>query len=170
MDNQTRDIERSAVIAEISTAFQRVRLDDGITLHQARALDNWEPDEAAAAMRMKDTESHWSEVPDEKLRCFNNVLNFLDGKGWVFYIPAFMIWVLRHLDDTTGEHRDLGWSTVYSITNGGTRSRLLNADQAQSVCRFLQYLARHFKDWQSEAQKALDLCWGRFNSGESESK
>lgn len=153
---------RAAVIAEIRTAFEAVRLGDGVTLHQARALDDYAGAEAAAAARANDTETFWWDVPDEKLRYFDDVLNFLDEKGWVFYIPAFLTWVLRHLDDEDDRHSGLKSMTIYSITMQPEHSRLLDAAQARSVCRFLQFLAQHEEGWREEALEALEQCWGRF--------
>jgi hypothetical protein len=53
------------VIAEITRAFAGVRLDGGVTLHQARAIDDWESKERQLAVRDNDQERHWQEVTDE---------------------------------------------------------------------------------------------------------
>jgi len=151
-----------AVIAEISSAFADVSLGDGATLHQARAIDDSESQEHRRAVRVNDSERHWRELSDDKLCHFDDVFNFLDPKGWVFYIPAYMIWVLRHLDDKTGPHRGLESMAIYSITCRNERSKLLSNEQGRAVCRFLLFLACHDPSWREEAEDALNRCWGRF--------
>ncbi len=154
---------RLEVIAEISSAFADVTLSDGITLHQARAIDDYESKADQIAVRVNDLEQRWQELPDDKLCSFDDVFNFLDEKGWVFYIPAYMIWVLRHLDDEfDSPHAGLEYMAIYSIIFRDERSALLTPGQGRAVCRFLCYLARHAPYHKDEVEEALGRCWGKF--------
>jgi hypothetical protein len=50
------DTSRDALIAEITAAFDGVELGDGVTLHQARAIDDYYPPQIQKAKRLNDTE------------------------------------------------------------------------------------------------------------------
>jgi len=89
---------RAALIAEINEAFDGVTREDGITLHEAIALDNYasQQDEKMAARRL-DRETCWQEVTDKEICECQSALSFLDWKGFRYYIPAFMIIGLRQM-------------------------------------------------------------------------
>jgi hypothetical protein len=69
-------LSSSAIINLIQTAFANVELGDGITLHQAIALDNYCTDEEVVAARSQDTENHWMEIPRATLINFESALSF----------------------------------------------------------------------------------------------
>jgi hypothetical protein len=148
------------LIADIASAFANVELGNGVTLHQARAMDDYESEAQQLFVRSNDTEPYWCEIPDDKLKHFHDVLVFMDDEGWVFYIPAFMTWILRHLDDPTDEHSGLDWSAILSLTDPGARVSLLNEDQSKCVCRFLRYLDSLCPD--IDLKRGLELYWGWF--------
>jgi hypothetical protein len=162
------DRERVTLIREIAYAFASVQLDDGVSLHQARAMDNYEPEGVQRDARLRDPEVSWSEVTDAKLRYFQDVHPFLCPKGFRFYIPAFCIWVIRHLDDA-----DSQWSfnTVRSLclpeesapwfSSQLEQFKLLSVDQASCLCRFLRYLVSA-KCNESHAREALHRYWARY--------
>jgi hypothetical protein len=150
---------KNAVIASIRNAFEDVRLGDGVSLHQARALDDWEPAARALTARENDREMNWYDLAEEKLRHFSDVFPFLDLRGWSFYIPAFMIWILKHEDDTAGDDRGLDYSAVFSLTERDSGSELLTVSQREAVIAFLQHLARYSSSWRDEARAALNTIW-----------
>jgi len=88
---------RVALIAEINEAFDGVTREDGITLHEAIALDDYASQEETMAARRLDRETRWQEVPDEEICKCQSALSFLDWKGFRYYIPAFMIIGLRQM-------------------------------------------------------------------------
>jgi hypothetical protein len=62
---QKTSIPKSVLIDEITTAFDGVTRDDGVTLHQAIALDHYgghDPEKMAEA-RAKDLETRWQDIP-----------------------------------------------------------------------------------------------------------
>lgn len=158
-----------AIAAEIAAAFDGVCLEDGITLHQARAMDDYEPDDDA---RLKDTEIRWQDVPEAKLRAFDDVHPFLCAKGFRFYIPAFLVWMIRHLDDQPpSEDSQLTHGTMCSLNPRSQHYRerfvLLSREQSRVVCRFLHYLSRHGDEYdRGTAEKYLEAHWGQFCPGE----
>ncbi|HZH29552.1 MAG TPA: DUF6714 family protein [Pyrinomonadaceae bacterium] len=90
---------RDALIAEITAAFDGVEREDGITLHEAQALDDWMSEAEQRAARSLDTDERWQDVPDKDIARCCSALSFLDVKGFRYYFPAFMVYALKHWDD-----------------------------------------------------------------------
>jgi hypothetical protein len=130
-------------------------------------MDDYEPEEVRQAARLRDTEARWQDMPDDKLRDLSDTPIFLCPKGYRFYLPAFLRWVLRHLDDPSAEHSGLNWSAVYSLDPDPVSAELaarfesLDDRQRRAVCQFLRYLARG-PEWNREAEAYLDQYWGRY--------
>lgn len=100
MSNQPTESRLSELIAEIEAAFDGVARDDGTTLHEAIAIDDWKSLEEQLAARGLDTELRWQEVPQKDILECASALSFLDAKGFRYYLPAFMVCGLR------------GWETI----------------------------------------------------------
>ncbi|HEX8913130.1 MAG TPA: DUF6714 family protein [Humisphaera sp.] len=152
------------MIAAIESAFATVTLGDGITIHEARALDDYEDARAARAV---DCHVRWQDISDNTLRALNDVHCFLDDAGYRYYTPAYMRWVLRHLDDETDDHRSLDWSFMYSLDPGFDASRhrrmaTFDAAQRTAVCLFLRHLVRAAGGHRDDAEQALVAHWGRY--------
>jgi hypothetical protein len=100
MSNET-DFEsrRDELIAEIAAAFDGVSREDGTTLHEAEAIDDRKSDEECRAARRLDTEQRWQDVPDKDIWACCSALSFLNAKGFRYYLPAFMVYGLRHFED-----------------------------------------------------------------------
>lgn len=98
-DESDFESRRSALAAEITAAFDGVAREGGTTLHEAEARDDRRTEEEQRAARRLDTERRWQDVPDEDIRACGSALSFLDAKGFRYYIPAFMLYGLRHWDD-----------------------------------------------------------------------
>ena len=99
MSNEPRIAE---LIAEITAAFDGVSREDGITLHEAIAIDDWKTPEEQLAARRLDTEQRWQDVPDDAIVACESALSFLDAKGFRYYLPAFMACGLRNCDTDAG--------------------------------------------------------------------
>jgi hypothetical protein len=103
MSNQTnRDHHRQELIAEIVAAFDGVEREDGITIHEALAIDDYKSAEEQLAARGLDTEQRWQDVPAEAIVACDSALSFLDPKGFRYYLPAFMVCGLTNLDNDAG--------------------------------------------------------------------
>lgn len=128
------------VIQEIERAFDGVPRDDGITLHEAVALDNYASDMERAQARLQDTESRWQDVPAQDIEREYTVFSFLDDKGFRYYLPAYMTWALQHFDRTDSVSLD---STIYALEPSSyfpQRSTLFNRAQATVIRYFLEFL------------------------------
>ncbi len=90
---------RGSLVAEITAAFDGVSREDGTTLHEADAMDDWKSPEDQHAARRLDPEKQWQDVPDKDIFACSSALSFLNEKGFRYYIPAFMICSLRHWGD-----------------------------------------------------------------------
>lgn len=104
MDNDNAIEERLfRLIAEVKAAFDGVAREDGITLHEAKAIDDWKsPDELHDARRL-DTEQRWQDVAGEDLLECESALSFFDAKGFRYYLPAFMLFGLKDWEnDSSG--------------------------------------------------------------------
>jgi hypothetical protein len=87
---------RKALMSEITSAFEDVELQDGITLHEAVALDNYASQEERMAARRRDRHGSWKDVRDEEIAECESALSFVDWKGFRYYLPAFMLYSLSH--------------------------------------------------------------------------
>jgi hypothetical protein len=91
-----REAERQRLIRQVEAAFDGVELGVGVSLHQARAMDDYASDAEIAAARAFDTERRWQDVSDEKLHRLSDTLPFMDPAGFRFYLPRFMLFALKH--------------------------------------------------------------------------
>ncbi|MEM8545167.1 MAG: DUF6714 family protein [Cyanobacteria bacterium P01_H01_bin.119] len=161
-------VRRTSLIQGITQAFADVARGDGITLHQARVLDDYGSPEEEAKARLLDTDTRWWEVPDQWIAEFSEALNFVDPPGFCYYLPAYMIWTLNHMGHTNSFTAD---ATIYSlyVHKGSEQWRrpyfaILSPAQSTVVCQFLKYvvwLGEDFADIEI-AQKALDQRWSQF--------
>lgn len=67
-----------ALIEQIQRAFAHIKRHNGITLHQAIAMDDDRSNEEVLAARLQDTEPHWTEISRETLINFESALSFMD--------------------------------------------------------------------------------------------
>jgi Family of unknown function (DUF6714) len=160
---------RESIIDEIRQAFGRVSREDGVTLHEAVVIDNFGSEEERIAARALDPDLCWQDVPDHLIEDHHEALCFVDPKGFCYYLPAYMVWALRHFETSESVSVD---HAIYSLTLSGDqqlrawhleRFRVFGAHQAKAICRFLRFMAaqENFVDAQ-QALAALERYWGKF--------
>jgi hypothetical protein len=160
---------RAQLIAEIRRAFAGVKREDGITLHEARAIDDYADDEERAAARVKDTDERWEDVPSKHIAEIDPVLSYLDAKGFRYYIPAYMTYALV----TNLEGDDLALFQTVCALGGRVRPgwpthwlySLLTEAQCVVICKFLLYVATHGHKDELETESAkssLAAGWGDY--------
>jgi hypothetical protein len=161
---------KAALIHRIHAAFAEVRREDGITLHEAIALDDYATAAECQQARRLDTDQHWTEIPDVWLEQFDSALCFLDAKGFRYYIPAYLIWALKHYRESRSFSID---STIYAfLTQSNLAAHqhakwaLLNPTQAEAIASFLQFWVDYGENYvdQRAAAKALEQYWSRFKA------
>jgi hypothetical protein len=165
--------EAGKLIADIESAFDKVQREDGVTLHQAFAIDCCRSDKDCAKARKLDVETRWQDVPNADLENYPSMVHFLDSKGLRYYLPALMRRTILNYR-TTAALTDL--STVSSlIPYTGERNRRIKTErfslfsdaQRVVVCRFLRFMVRNWGEGGhvDVAEDALDGYWGQFCGG-----
>ncbi len=103
IDDNSTEKRLGSLIAEIMAAFDKVARADGITLHEAKAINVRKFTEELQDARQLDTEQRWQDVPDEYILECDSALPFFDAKGFRYYLPAFMLLGLKDWkNDSTG--------------------------------------------------------------------
>lgn len=172
--------ERDAIIAEIHVAFATAtRGKPAISWSETRAMDNYEDEEGQDAARKLDTESHWSELVDDKRwQPFPGIggFSFINAEGFRYYLPPTMIRCLRgdnsewypgHLLGCI--ERFAGQSAAQRFVAGPTgeiqvvpdKSRPVVWSTAQLVCiaRFIAWMARHDPSLEMNASIGYENVW-----------
>jgi hypothetical protein len=171
--NDTPEFEsrRDELIKEITSAFNGVSREGGTTLHEAMAMDERESDDEQRAARHLDVDRSWQDVPDADISDSCSALSFLDGKGVRYYIPAFMIYTLRHWGHDENEvlsscryhllherSKSLRKSDPASIAE---RNNFTDA-QCKAVARFLRFIIEFDESKADEATVGAVQRWERF--------
>jgi hypothetical protein len=161
-------MEANHVIEHIETAFPSAPL-PGMTLHQAqladqsmsRAISDKEWNDAGKI----DAGRTWQDVTDEEVVACDAALAHFDEESFIYYLPAFLIFALRHCD-VVWPHP--AWDTVGNVVFFVThrepsmlgRYKRLSASQRQAVICFLEFIAEHGRGSNApDAQKALKRHW-----------
>lgn len=119
---------RDSLIAEIERAFDGVTRDEGISLHEAIALDDQASLEQQKVARKLDTEARWQDIREEDIVNCCSALSFLDAKGFRYHIPAFMWAALRNFQEDPNGIRS---SCEFHLTQEPGKS--LSQSQAESI-------------------------------------
>ncbi len=126
------------VIRQLTDAFAGVELGDGTGLWEAQGLDDYKVGEELSELRARDEKLDWRKIPVEHLeRCYVAPA-FMNARGFVFHLPAFLI---AELNDQYGygyidrvcraEESPAGWSD------------LLNFAQRQALIAALRLAGKH---------------------------
>jgi hypothetical protein len=144
------------LILQITTAFNNVKLEDGIGLSEANAIDDYKDEAFKNECKKNDEKLKWSAIPSTELNEYYNSLSFFDSKGMRFHLPAFMICEIK------GEYR-FGMSFVLTHLSDYTKSQfsLLSKAQKQAVKLFLEYLFEHpdYEYEKPEIKRAIEEYW-----------
>jgi len=155
------------VVRAIEKAFDGVLRGNGITLHQADAIDDRASEEEQLQARRLDIDSRWQDVPDELIARFSSQLSFVDGEGFRYYIPAFMRWAITHYETSNSFTID---STIYNFgqifdfpTSGVAMAvPLFTESQLRAIALFLLHMRSAERVDAKHAQLALDIFWARY--------
>lgn len=89
------------LINKIKKAFSNITLGNGISLREARRIDDDWVDRCQTAHDLDEVEN-WQKVTDEDLKEYADGLDcFSDEKGKMFYLPAYMCFSLREFIRTS---------------------------------------------------------------------
>ncbi len=151
MESSPYEQKKIALIEEITAAFDGVSREDGVTLHEATVLDDYGSLEERAEARKQDTEDNWQDVPEEDIRFNDAVLSFLDPKGFHYYIPAYVVWYLRNIDNEDPNYWSNTFDSVIFHLAAGfhgevdnfylSKFKLFTPEQAKAIAHFLVFEA-----------------------------
>jgi len=114
-----------------------------------------------------DSDVHLSQITDAHLEGCSKGLYGADAESWRYFVPAFMIWTLRHFKTNDAFLSD---QTIYTFDPSDRDSSLkqwaleryrgLSPSQCKAVCRFLMYMAQNgnYAD-EVVANQALAKYW-----------
>ena len=148
---------KASLIREITAAFDGVSREDGITLHEAQALDDYAGPDERAEVRKLDTETRWQDVPSEDISQGDSVLSFLDPKGFRYYIPAFLIWYLTTEEDSNTYH-SIEFHLTASYKEDSwmfCNASILNRAQSKAIAHFCVYMAAETERREDEQDEFL---------------
>lgn len=100
---------------------------------------------------------HWRRLTDELVVSEYAALSFLSPAGFRHFIPAYMIWVLRHPKSAEAVVDSTLWAVHADLYSEDLRPfvrskwTLLDGDQRPAVAAFLEAMADHHAD----ARRAL---------------
>jgi hypothetical protein len=111
---------------------------------------------------------HWSQVPDDLVISEYAALAFLSAEGFRHFIPAYLIWVLRHPDAGEAVVDSAIWAFRPDLHGaalaGFVRSKwaALDVEQQAAVTSFLRTMRDHHPD----AEGALAAWLGQAQPGD----
>lgn len=157
---------RKSLIRDVERAFADVSRGGGITIHEARLLDDvYHPTaEQLEAARSQDSEESWKEVPPNVVNKLSDTMPFFDAEGRRYYLPAFITFVLDP-PDAFDESAAAG-GVVYTLLSVDVHREEFDrytTDQKNVLARFLQHMLED-DDWALDEtmQAAFSDYWSRF--------
>ena len=148
----TRGDKLDSLITEIENAFTGSVLGDGTGLFEAQGLDDYASKQELAELRNKDEHADWRCIEIESLnRCYA-AITFMNARGFVFHLSAFLI---AELNDNF-PYDFIG--RLYSPHHHGSNWMALLTDlQKSTVASVLAFIADHpdFASDQNEITIAL---------------
>ena len=160
---------KAALIQEITAAFDGVSRENGVSLSESWVIDDYGSDEERAEARKQDTETRWQDVPDEGIAYGYSCLIFLDDIGFRYYIPAYIVWFLRNVDNEDPEAPSYDSNTfdylLHALELSGygaldefhlSRYRKFTLEQSKAIAHFLEFEAE-LEDANSREYVAMRL-------------
>lgn len=160
-------IEKDEIITEIRSAFGGVSLTGGISLEQARVMDNYGEGVTAeefAQLPKREITEDWSAIPYDVLESFDCVA-FLDDKGLRYYLPAFMLRILDNYDSSS--MMTIGTLSALYPKNETQKRNLsaLDIRQRRAIAMFLKGLPDLVELWGENStvvERAYDRYWSKY--------
>lgn len=134
--------QKEQVIQLIHQAFEHVKLENGVSLHQTIKIDNYgETNEALESQISADERNNWKKlIDDPELIKVSGIggLSFYDAKGLRFHLPAYLCLCINQTDT------EVASSLVFQLTHleayNRERFSILTVEQRKAVKVFLTYI------------------------------
>jgi hypothetical protein len=168
------------LVVLVEEAFAGVTRGDGISLHEAIAMDDYATPETRAAARAQDHDTDWHDVPNNVLSAHCEVFSYLDPAGYRYYLPAAMLLCLSaetRARSTTPQRtywsllpcvapRDFGKGLGKDFDNEAFISRCgFTHAQVCAIYRFLCFMATEGNEGVDEEQLPAMRKWRECASG-----
>lgn len=153
---------KEELIKEIDHAFDGVKLGNGVGLFEAQAIDDYEPDDRVAEMRLGDEKDDWRKITAKDINRCGTSPSFFDSEGMRFHLPALMLYEINQseYEDLEFDGPDLIFHLQSAVSGGSYSSEqfsLLNERQTQCVISFIEYcLSTIYKDQVDELSQLAD--------------
>ena len=134
-------------VQQIVDAFAGVPLENGVSLGEARVIDDYGTDDERAAARRKDELHDWQRISDEFIESHPSVLSFMDEEGLRFHLPAYMRFTLRRYRESESMSADC---IIYQLCDPDCTKRLLahlTNEQIDAIGTFLNACLEIGDDW-----------------------
>ena len=95
----SKRLRKKLALKGIDSAFKGVTLEDGVSLHETLEIDNHRKVIPESKARMLDEVHDWKALlnsPHMYEFCFYGGINFFDGKGFRFHLPAYLVACIRY--------------------------------------------------------------------------
>ena len=160
-------MEPTFLLQRIAESFPRAPQPE-MTLRQTQLADQslskeislveWETE------GLKDRSLSWIQIPDEQLIECEAGISHLDEDAFVYYLPAFLQFAVRHIDvGIAGSEGTLMNAIIFAVTNLSNytlgRLKRLNEPQIACVTEFLQFIAQNSETYGKDAVEALKDYW-----------
>lgn len=134
--------QQEQVIQLIHQAFEEVKLEDGVSLHETIKIDNYGLTDEVLELQIKaDERNNWKKlIEDPELVEVNGIggLSFYNAKGLRFHLPAYMCLCINQ------PNTDVAYSLIFQLAHLETYNRerfsILTAEQRKAVKVFLTYI------------------------------
>jgi hypothetical protein len=158
------------LIQIIEMAFDGVPQPQDITLHVAEAHDNYDYD-LDIKHRQSDFIGRWQDVPTEHIEKCQAALSYVDKIGMRFYLPAFMVWILKNF----GSPRISAEHTLYTLDDHSNSKDLVEyhkeqfslftSAQLRACALFVKFCANDTTDFTDSyfAEKSYQRYWARYD-------
>jgi len=167
-------LDAHTITKMIEEAFDGVGRGEGITLHEALAIDDWKSEEERKQARKLDSEQRWQDVPGIYFKDNPSYLSFLDAEGFRYYLPAHMTWALKTDQDdpydTTSRlmmsllpviaprDQGKGWGKNFDVKQF-IENNSFTSKQVRAIYHFLCFVAVEDKYQISEDDYPAMLQW-----------
>ncbi len=93
------NMKREELIQQILLAFKDVKLEKGVGLIEAQAIDMYASPEERSEYRSRDETENWDKIPVSHLYRYWDSISFFDAEGMRFHLPVFLLLDLEYFED-----------------------------------------------------------------------
>ncbi len=161
-------MDRFGLISEIEKGFGGVKLGDGIGVLEAIAIDRCASDKQRLKARESDYRESWKAIPAEVIEESYSALCFVDLKGMLFCLPAFMVFALRSYESNTSLSVD---ARIYALLANPTFVEsdvyeYFKPEHLSLMAKFLRFMVLEAGDEYVDADAAsqtYEKFWARYD-------